>query len=317
MYAGFWKRAAAFVIDALVVAVILLTGAVTTAFIAALSGADKPAAQDMIRFVTVVLEIAVFFIYYVGMEASRRQATLGKMALGIKVTDINGNRITYARSLLRNLAMGLSNLTLGIGYLMCIWTAKKQCLHDMVTKCLVVDKDYPPTSDGPAPKLSGCLIALVLLPLVPFVLGLALAFTLPQYFRSVEQSRTREVKMLMDEAAKAQTRHLVRTGKYAEVWTQLDAAPSGAQSLNIYCTQGQPDPKSRDRYNMCQGGRGFLLTLDNQRRYVFAIPQQQKYTYFLIRPYNKESYGCIPFSEADAYACGLMSDVVYPIQSKP
>jgi uncharacterized RDD family membrane protein YckC len=68
--------------------------------------------------------------YTVGMQSSKTQGTLGKMAVGIKVGDENGNRITALNALGRYLASFISAITIGIGYLMVIWDDKKQGLHD-------------------------------------------------------------------------------------------------------------------------------------------------------------------------------------------
>ena len=62
------------------------------------------------------------------------------MALGIKVTDLDGNRISFGRATGRHFAKWLSALILGIGYIMVAFTAKKQGLHDQVASCLVVNK---------------------------------------------------------------------------------------------------------------------------------------------------------------------------------
>jgi hypothetical protein len=72
------------------------------------------------------------------MESSERQATIGKQLLGIQVTDANGVRLTFVRSLLRNIAKIISSLPLGLGFLLAAFTARKQALHDLITKCLVV-----------------------------------------------------------------------------------------------------------------------------------------------------------------------------------
>ena len=66
------------------------------------------------------------------MESSRRQATLGKMALGIRVTDLDGRRVSFARASGRWFGKILSSLIFGIGYLMVAFTEKKQGLHDMI-----------------------------------------------------------------------------------------------------------------------------------------------------------------------------------------
>ena len=78
--------------------------------------------------------------YYAGFESSGKQATLGKMAVGIKVVRSNGERLTKARAFGRYWAMLLSSFTLGIGFLMAAFTERKQGLHDMICDTLVVDR---------------------------------------------------------------------------------------------------------------------------------------------------------------------------------
>jgi uncharacterized RDD family membrane protein YckC len=87
--------------------------------------------------------ITVYFItwlYYALMESSPRQATLGKMACGFVVTDLQGHRISFGQASGRYFGMIVSGLTLGIGVLMCAWTERKQCLHDVMAGCLMFKK---------------------------------------------------------------------------------------------------------------------------------------------------------------------------------
>jgi uncharacterized RDD family membrane protein YckC len=77
-------------------------------------------------------------IYHIIMESSVKQATYGKQILGIKVCDMQGGRITFARAVGRNLAKLLSVLTLFIGYLFSFFNKQQQCLHDMVAGTLVM-----------------------------------------------------------------------------------------------------------------------------------------------------------------------------------
>jgi uncharacterized RDD family membrane protein YckC len=74
------------------------------------------------------------------MESSSWQATLGKKAVGIVVTDLDGNRISFARAFGRYFAKLISLITLCIGYMMAGFTEKKQCLHDMICGTLVVKR---------------------------------------------------------------------------------------------------------------------------------------------------------------------------------
>jgi uncharacterized RDD family membrane protein YckC len=88
-----------------------------------------------------ILVVAVAgWLYFAMMESSNKMATLGKMAIGIKVTDLNGNRISFGRATGRYFAKILSGMILMIGYIMAGFTEKKQALHDMIASCLVVMK---------------------------------------------------------------------------------------------------------------------------------------------------------------------------------
>ena len=136
-YAGFWKRFAALFIDT-----ILLFGlgfaveiALNAVFLA--SGSENVVAFDLVRF---AVSTIIGWLYGAGMESSKYQATLGKMALGIIVTDTDGYRISFLRATGRHFAKILSGLIFLIGYFMAAFTERKQGLHDMIAGCLVVNK---------------------------------------------------------------------------------------------------------------------------------------------------------------------------------
>jgi uncharacterized RDD family membrane protein YckC len=139
-YAGFWRRVAAAVIDGILVGIV--SGIVT-----AIAGGIS----DDARVIAQLLLLVAAYVYYAGMESSVYQATVGKIALGIQVTDLNGNRISFLRALGRNLAEILSALILLIGYIMVAFTAKKQGLHDMIAGTLVVKKGSTPTASAETP----------------------------------------------------------------------------------------------------------------------------------------------------------------------
>ncbi|MCP4594074.1 MAG: RDD family protein [bacterium] len=77
-------------------------------------------------------------LYSVWLESSSWQATPGKRIMGLKVVDLHGQRIGFGAASWRNLAKGLSMLTFGVGYLMPLWSSRRQALHDKVTGCLVI-----------------------------------------------------------------------------------------------------------------------------------------------------------------------------------
>jgi uncharacterized RDD family membrane protein YckC len=138
-YAGFWRRFAAYFLDGLLLALPCeaLSLAISLPFAAASEGqlGDAQGTFMAVRSLTTVL---LAWLYFALMESSPHQATLGKMALGLIVTDLDGRPISFARASARNFAKCLSGLILLIGYLLIAFTARKQALHDMIAGCLVI-----------------------------------------------------------------------------------------------------------------------------------------------------------------------------------
>lgn len=148
VYAGFWKRFAAYVIDALLVTmafyvvfvVILLAGGVGLGGLMNLSGDAVAPGLLMLMGLAYLTYPLISGFYYVLMETSGHQATLGKMAVGIKVTDGRGHRLQRGNGLGRWTSHLLCYFTLYIGYIMAGLTERKRGLHDMVADTLVVDR---------------------------------------------------------------------------------------------------------------------------------------------------------------------------------
>lgn len=143
-YAGFWLRLAAHLIDGCIISIpFSLFYAVFISMMLANSGKSADAIAGLVLIYAAIflpLSGVMVWLYYALMESSATQGTLGKMALGLKVTDIEGNRLTFAQASGRTFAKILSQLILGIGFLMAGFTEKKQALHDMIVGCLVVKK---------------------------------------------------------------------------------------------------------------------------------------------------------------------------------
>jgi len=78
------------------------------------------------------------WLYFALMESSAWQATLGKRAVGIKVTDMEGGRISFGRATGRHFGKFVSALIFYIGFIMAGFTEKRQALHDIMAGCLVV-----------------------------------------------------------------------------------------------------------------------------------------------------------------------------------
>ena len=131
-YAGFFKRLVAWLIDGVL---LLILNIIVSAIIV---GGDADEASSGALVAAYTISFVVSWGYYAGMESSMKQATLGKMILGIVVTDVDGQRITFMRATGRHFAKILSGLILFIGYLMALWTERRQGLHDMLAATLVV-----------------------------------------------------------------------------------------------------------------------------------------------------------------------------------
>jgi uncharacterized RDD family membrane protein YckC len=138
VYAGFWKRYAAYFLDSIVVGIINVPVSVVFNLIGASSGNESLALA--MSLVAMLGGFAIGIGYYAGFHASRGGATLGKMAVGIKVVRSDGERITFLRGVGRYFGFILSSLTLFIGFIMAAFTERKQALHDMLCDTLVVDK---------------------------------------------------------------------------------------------------------------------------------------------------------------------------------
>jgi uncharacterized RDD family membrane protein YckC len=130
-YGGFLTRIGARLIDSGV----LWIGAVVA--IIALSPASGTSVGTLLLFIAI---IALPWLYSALLESSEWQATLGKKACGLVVTDTEGDRISFARASGRFFASYLSGLILCIGYLMAAFTEKKQTLHDMIADTVVVKR---------------------------------------------------------------------------------------------------------------------------------------------------------------------------------
>lgn len=142
-YAGFWIRVAAYIIDVIalyVVQIILVAVFMGSILINPGGMSDDPEAILYRLLPMYGLVLAAYWLYFALLESSAQQGTLGKMAVGIKVCDMHGQRLSFGHATGRFFAKFLSSLTLLVGYIMVAFTEKKQGLHDMVAGTFVVRK---------------------------------------------------------------------------------------------------------------------------------------------------------------------------------
>ncbi|MBC7126339.1 MAG: RDD family protein [Bacteroidales bacterium] len=152
-YAGFWWRFLAFILDAIIIGVIqwiivipVLALIGFSAASAASNGMNETEAIGMVgaivgtAMINYLALIVLMWLYFAIMESSKFQGTVGKIAIGLVVTDMEGNRISFARATGRYFGKILSHLIFMIGFILAGFTQKKQALHDMLAGTLVWKK---------------------------------------------------------------------------------------------------------------------------------------------------------------------------------
>lgn len=144
-YGSFWERFAAIIIDGIILWVVgyligMMFGAPSSEEIMALSQSEGfSSAMSASYFSTSnTITLIIQWLYFAFMHSSSSQATLGKRALGLKVTGMNGQRISFLNATGRYFASFISGIILFIGYLMMLWDDKKQTLHDKLAGTLVI-----------------------------------------------------------------------------------------------------------------------------------------------------------------------------------
>ncbi len=152
-YAGFWLRLVAHLVDGVIVGAAMLILVVPLFFlmggVALFSSFPREVGEHpdpaqigaLLSLVFVLAGVAILgqWLYFAYLESGEKQGTWGKQMLGIYVTDLTGNRISFGRASGRFFAKIISGLIpLGIGYIMAGITERKQALHDMIASCLVL-----------------------------------------------------------------------------------------------------------------------------------------------------------------------------------
>jgi uncharacterized RDD family membrane protein YckC len=151
-YAGFWLRVVAALIDGVIMSIalgvllvplFLLTGmeAHIDEMVQHHGQPDPALIVGLIAMIVVFAAVSVViqWLYHAYLESGEKQATWGKQALGLYVTDLMGNPITFGRASGRFFAKIITGMIpLGIGYIMAGFTERRQALHDMIASCLVL-----------------------------------------------------------------------------------------------------------------------------------------------------------------------------------
>lgn len=140
-YGGFWWRVLAYIIDTIILNIaISMIGGIMGIGIGASMAMIETGQESIVStamLMSGLLSIVLSWLYFAIMESSAMQATVGKLAVGVIVTDLDGHRISFARATGRYFAKIVSGLILLIGYIMVAFTNRKQGLHDMMAGTLV------------------------------------------------------------------------------------------------------------------------------------------------------------------------------------
>lgn len=134
VFSNAWKRALAFLIDSLVIVFCYMA----VGILFALTGIESLVFGLPVIGLWWISGMLFFpWIYYAACESSKMQATIGKRAMGLCVTDLFGQRISFMRATGRYFGKFLSQIT--FGYLLILMTKKKQALHDKLASTVVIE----------------------------------------------------------------------------------------------------------------------------------------------------------------------------------
>jgi uncharacterized RDD family membrane protein YckC len=153
-YGTFWARLVAYVIDSLIIGLPSMIALFAALFFLGGFGVmlhrthpDPDAVRAMMATLVPIFLLgmlalmAIHWLYFAGMESSARQGTIGKSVMSLRVSDLEGKRISFGHATGRFFAKIVSGMIpFLIGYLMAAFTEKKQALHDLIAGTLVLGK---------------------------------------------------------------------------------------------------------------------------------------------------------------------------------
>ena len=147
-YAGFWSRFGAYFIDGIIAGIIVKISMSVMMFplsrhfsSALMSGNPQPelivSSLSMVLVITILLGSSLQALYFILMWGYKG-ATLGKMAMRIKIVSTKGSDISYGTAFLRYIGTMISGMLFCLGYLWMLWDDKKQTWHDKIASTCVI-----------------------------------------------------------------------------------------------------------------------------------------------------------------------------------
>ncbi len=264
LHGGFWLRFVAAVLDWLI---LYAGGMFVVGFVSAAAGAPfillvrwGPGLGGYagLHVLIFFIDMSVAWLYAALFQSSRLQASPGMLALGLRVTTLEGERIGFGRASGRYFSTILSALILCFGYFMIGWTQRKQALHDMIAGTLVVRKDglaryRSDVAAGAAASsayvagglsagaIAGIVIAVLFSVLVP-VTAIIAAIAIPAYQNYIIRSQIAEGLSLSDAAKTAVAEFYGNTGHFpvnnASAGLAQPASISGSYVVGVTVRDG-------------------------------------------------------------------------------
>ena len=238
LYAGFWKRFFAYLIDGIIINFLM--------FLVVIWGLGKSAAMNdptaMMSSISLYFfgYYLVVWMYFALLESSSKQATIGKRALGIKVTDLAGQPLSFMHAAGRQLAGVVSSMTFLIGYLMAAITGRKQALHDMIASAVVVNKNFGPNQialvnqSPPAGMSVAGVIGIVFLVLFIPVGGILAAIAIPAYQDYTVRAQISEARVQTGNARTAIINYASETGYWPSNFEQAGVSSASLKTDSYY-----------------------------------------------------------------------------------
>ena len=155
-YASFSRRLFAFGLDTMIylfilaiIAFFFIMPAMLLGFLAAFSQITATIFAALIWALGLALIATSHWLFYAGCECSLHQTTPGKALMKLKVQDYAGRRLSFRQASVRHLYRVLSLSSLGTGYVLSLFTSRRQTLHDILAKTLVLHRGLSSGTDLP------------------------------------------------------------------------------------------------------------------------------------------------------------------------
>ena len=201
---------------------------------------DNPQAAIGSVFMYGIGYFVVWWLYFALMESSSNQATLGKKLLGIKVTDMAGQPLSFIHAAGRQLAGLITSMTFYIGYLMAAFTGRKQALHDIIAGAVIVNKNFDPNqiklcNQSPPPSMSVTGIVSVVFLVLAIPIGfLLIAIAVPAYQNYTIRAGVADAFEHAESTQPAIVKHAEDTGYWPQNFEQAKLSTGDMKTDSYY-----------------------------------------------------------------------------------